>query len=107
MKPISRKRLEHILKNRNTEKYRNWRQLVMTRDENRCQYPRCEKTEKLEIHHIRTYAKNPHLKTAVYNGVTLCHWCHKKIQGNERAYEMMFFQIVKANAKRQKNKDNI
>lgn len=109
MKPVSRKRLEHIIKNRNTEKYRKWRDAVLERDERKCQFPGCARPEvtKLEIHHIQTFAKNPHLKTAVFNGITLCQDCHQKIKSREQQFAMVFFKIVKANSARQRNKDNL
>lgn len=101
-KPVTQKRLNQILKGRNTQQYRDWREAVLIRDDHQCQYPMCTKKDKLEIHHIRTYAKNPHLKTAVFNGIALCHTCHRKIQGNERAFEFIFFKIVRANTKKKK-----
>lgn len=104
LKPISQKRLAQIVKARNSEQYRNWRLSVLARDEYTCQYPSCNAKEKLEIHHIRKFAHNKHLRTAVYNGIVLCAKHHKMIQGNEGAYELMFFKLVKANAAKQKKK---
>ncbi|HRI34409.1 MAG TPA: HNH endonuclease signature motif containing protein [Saprospiraceae bacterium] len=105
IKPISQKRLGQILKGRNTAKYRDWRTAVLCRDQYKCQYPNCRNVDKLEIHHIKTFAKNSHIRTATFNGITLCASCHDKIQGREGAYEMTFFNIVKANTRDQKARD--
>lgn len=97
IKPITDKRLQQIRKGRNTEDYRKWRESVLARDKYTCQYPGCSKCEKLEVHHIRRYAHNKHLRTERFNGITLCSKCHDKISGHEERLELAFFKIAKAN----------
>jgi hypothetical protein len=69
------------------------------RDGNKCQYPGCTVVDKLEIHHIRRFAQNKHLRTATFNGITLCEKHHDMISQKEEYYELMFFKIVQANEK--------
>jgi len=104
LKPISKKRLAQVEKGRNTAKYREWRDLVLARDGKRCQYPGCTNDKKIDVHHIKRFAHNKHLRTEVYNGISLCEECHGKIHGHEEYYEEMFFRIVEANTKTLKEK---
>jgi hypothetical protein len=104
IKPITAKRLNQLKKGRNDEDYKNWRLYVLDRDGKQCQYPMCSKTEKLQVHHIRKYITNKHLRTAKFNGITLCEDCHRKIQGVEEHYEFSFFKIVQANEQRYSKK---
>ena len=97
IKAINPKQLRQLLKQRNTATYRDWRTAVLCRDGYKCQYPNCSETSKLEVHHIRRYSESKHLRTAIYNGITLCQKHHDSIQGSERFYELAFFKIAKAN----------
>lgn len=96
-KPITDKRLQQIKKGRNTDDYRKWRESVLARDKYKCQYPGCSRHEKLEVHHIRRFSQNKHLRTERFNGITLCDKCHDKITGQEERLEMTFFKIAHAN----------
>lgn len=102
IKPITQKRLSQLEKARGNSNNREWRSAVLARDGNKCQYPGCEETKKLQVHHIRRFANNRHLRTAVFNGITLCKGCHQKIYNREHEYELLFFNIVKA----KKNESN-
>jgi 5-methylcytosine-specific restriction endonuclease McrA len=104
IKAITQKRLGQLTKARNTADYRDWRVKVLMRDNHKCQYPGCTAVEKLEIHHIRRFAQNKHLRTATFNGITLCEKHHDMISQHEEYYEVMFFKIVQANEKIHKNK---
>ena len=81
-------------------KYAKFRKCVLARDSYTCQFPSCNKTSNLEIHHIKLYSKYPKLRTSFYNGITLCKSCHKKVTGCEPKYESIFFRI---NASKEKN----
>jgi 5-methylcytosine-specific restriction endonuclease McrA len=100
LKPITNKRLGQLKKGRSTQDYRNWRESVLIRDEYKCQYPRCGKCDKLEVHHIKKFTSHKHLRTMRFNGITLCQSCHDKISGREQQFEIMFFKIVDLNEKR-------
>ncbi len=109
IKPITLKRLEQLERNSGSAKYQEWRRKVLERDENRCQYPGCRCLENLQIHHIRRFADARHLRLTLFNGITLCAKCHRKVTGNEGVFEYQFFQIALANGKRleKKNQDKI
>lgn len=96
-KPITRKRLEQLKRNFGGARYTAWRNAVLQRDNNTCQYPGCDCKETLQIHHIRRFADAIHLRFDTINGITLCARHHHYIYGRERAYEMTFFRIAKAN----------
>lgn len=55
--------------------YEQWRKDVLNRDNRTCQM--CGATDDLHVHHIKSYAKYPDLRTDVANGVTLCYPCHQ------------------------------
>lgn len=80
----------------------------MKRDNYQCQYPGCSVKDKLEVHHIKKFATYKHLRTALFNGITLCEAHHSKIFGREEHYEVAFFKIVqgKMNAEVNRLKDN-
>ena len=53
-----------------------WKKKVRERDGNKC--VKSGTTEKLEIHHIKSYTLYPEFRTRISNGKTLCSSCHKK-----------------------------
>lgn len=61
---------------RGSAQYKNWKKMVLDRDKNAC--IECGSTEKLEIDHIKPFAKFPKLRLEISNGRTLCKTCHKK-----------------------------
>jgi len=80
--------------------YKLWRKRVLKRDKNKCQMPGCcSKKRKLQVHHIRTYAKNPTLRTDVSNGITLCTLCHWTIRNKETYYATLFDEVIRKNRK--------
>lgn len=73
-------------KGRNEKGYGLFIKRVLERDNYTCQ--NCGSKEHLNVHHIKSYANFPDLRTTVSNGITLCESCHKrkhkKEKGNER-----------------------
>ena len=62
---------------RTSLEYRNWRRMVLYRDNYACQI--CEKVGGLlEVHHIIPFAHNKKLRFNLDNGITMCRDCHKK-----------------------------
>jgi 5-methylcytosine-specific restriction endonuclease McrA len=60
---------------RKSLEYKNWRIAVFTRDNFTCQ--NCEQIgNKLEAHHIHSFAKHKELRFDANNGITLCPPCH-------------------------------
>lgn len=58
---------------RNNYAYRMWRNAVIERD-GCCVM--CGSVDKLEAHHIKSFAEYPELRLDIDNGKTLCHKCH-------------------------------
>ena len=57
-----------------------FRKQIIKRDNNSCK--KCESNIKLEVHHIMSKSKYPHLKYDVHNCITLCKKCHSKFHHN-------------------------
>jgi len=53
-----------------------FRKQILKRDNNSCK--KCESNIKLEVHHIMSKSKYPHLKYDVHNCITLCKKCHSE-----------------------------
>lgn len=85
-KSISSKRLLQLKRNTGGEKYVTWRTTVLERDNYRCQSSLCSKTENLQVQHIFTFSKYPHLRFNTLNGITLCDTCHRKTFGRESVF---------------------
>ena len=98
--PITLKRLRQIENQRIGNRYKEWKMAVLIRDDHKCQWPNCGKTNDLEVHHIRRYSTSPHIRYAVFNGITLCEDHHKFIYNRETMYEIFFFKIVAAITKK-------
>ena len=96
LQPILNKRLVHLMTSRSSAEYNVFKEKVLKRDEWTCQFPNCKSQAQLEVHHIRPFSKDKHLRTDEMNGITLCHKCHSKLKAKEQQYEMLFFQIVLA-----------
>lgn len=68
---------------RKSKQYREWRLLVLRRDEFKCQYEGCN--EKTAIaHHIKPIKTSPELKLTVSNGMAVCEVHHKLIHKKMR-----------------------
>lgn len=78
----------------NSLEYKEWRLMVFGRDNFACQM--ClERGVYLHAHHIRKFAGYPMLRFAVFNGITLCRGCHKKVNGHEEEYLEYFENLLK------------
>lgn len=82
---------------RNTPEYKLWRQSVYKRDKFKCKKCGLKMTRKgnrLNAHHIRSWANYPQLRYAVNNGITLCYACHRTMFQNEDAYIVMCINLI-------------
>lgn len=104
IKPITQKRLAQLQNERNKAAYRQWRKDVLVRDGHKCQYPGCDATKDLEIHHIKKFHNYKHLRTALVNGICLCEKHHDHVTGHESKYELLFFKIAVSNGEKYENK---
>lgn len=98
IKYTTRARLKQLERDVGNSKYRNWRNVVLARDNNQCQWPGCKKTTELQVHHIQRWADAKHLRFNIYNGITLCREHHTKIQGREAHYAVSFLKRVLYNS---------
>lgn len=64
-------------KKRNSYAYRKWREKVLKRDGYTCQ--KCGATDKLHVHHKKSFALFPANRLDINNGITLCEVCHGKM----------------------------
>jgi len=92
--PKRRKYKESTSRNFKDPKYVEWKKAVKTRDNYTCQWPGCLKRSRLQVHHIKTWAKYPHLRFTVGNGVTLCKFHHDSIKNKEEIYESFFLKLL-------------
>jgi 5-methylcytosine-specific restriction endonuclease McrA len=95
IKYTTSKRLRQLERDIGSAKYKNWRNQVLERDDHTCQgFNKCQAKEDLQIHHIKKWADDPHLRYNVYNGITLCKKCHQKTYGKEKRFEVVFLKKV-------------
>ena len=69
-------------RDRNSKRYRNWRNAVFLRDNYTCQG--CGTKKDLQAHHIIPWSKcndNDCLRYSTENGITLCRKCHLEAHG--------------------------
>ena len=67
---------------RNSAEYKQWRKQVLKRDSFICQ--KCGATnKKLNVHHIKRFAKDIANRFNVANGITLCVDCHRELHKRE------------------------
>lgn len=89
-------------RNFDTPEYKAWRQAVLKRDGHKCRWPNCKKHRRLQVHHIRTWAKNLSLRFMVSNGISLCSQHHKNIKGKEHHYVTLFTYILSVQTRKDK-----
>lgn len=65
---------EHKQQRKSVE-YRNWRDIVYTRDQYTCQFLRIS-GGMIHPHHIFSFAENPNLRFESWNGITLSRYAH-------------------------------
>jgi len=63
---------------RHSLNYRLWREAVFKRDDFTCKECK-QRGGYIEAHHIKPFALFPELRFAIDNGVTLCTFCHAKV----------------------------
>jgi len=63
---------------RNNKQGREWRLMVLGRDNFTCKHCGIRGIH-FHVHHIKEFAKYPELRFQVSNGITLCRECHNKI----------------------------
>lgn len=61
---------------RNTKEYKDWVKSIKERDNEECVL--CGADQHLEAHHVFSFKNFVPLRLNLDNGITLCHWCHKK-----------------------------
>ena len=83
-----------MLRNFNDPLYKQWRKNIYSRDHYKCQWPNCTFKQKLNAHHIKTWANYPNLRYDINNGITLCSIHHKMVKGLEHIYESTFLKIL-------------
>lgn len=76
------------------DKYKAFRETILSRDGWKCQFPNCRQKKKLQVHHIKKYSESPELEYVKHNCITLCKKHHSLIYGKEKEYEQMFRQIL-------------
>jgi 5-methylcytosine-specific restriction endonuclease McrA len=69
-----------------------WRDSVFKRDNYKCKI--CNKTGRLEAHHILQWRYYPELRFDVNNGITLCHACHPRKEAEEKRLIPIFQELV-------------
>lgn len=85
--------------------YKYWRQEIYKRDNHKCKWPNCKcKSKRVYAHHIYPWAKYPHLRFSVYNGITLCYKHHEMVKHKEEEYARFFCNLLMESYK-QKGKD--
>ncbi len=62
-------------KDRNSKKYKLWKQEVLQRDNSSCCI--CGSKDNLDTHHIKSFYKYPELRYNIDNGKILCFECHR------------------------------
>lgn len=67
------KKVEEV---RNTKEYKNWVKEIKERDDHCCVLWGMDKN--IEAHHVESFKNNVERRLIINNGITLCHWCHKK-----------------------------
>lgn len=78
-----------------------WSWLESARGETgyKCQFPGCNCSDKLQVHHIQKYADFPHLRFDLKNVITLCKTHHNMVWNNEYLYAGIFQEIVNRKTK--------
>jgi hypothetical protein len=79
---------------RNDYSYHEWRRLVFTRDNWKCQINDSICSGRIEAHHILSWKDFPELRYEVKNGITLCHFHHPFKKDEEKKLSSIFQKIV-------------
>lgn len=68
---------KYLKMDRDSDRYRDWRNKVLGRDGFRC--VQCGARNRLQAHHIIPWAVDPKKRFLISNGKTLCEGCHSRI----------------------------
>lgn len=80
-------------RNYNDPLYKSFRQKVRNRDKC-CKWVGCNKTKKLQVHHILPWDKFPLLRYDENNGITLCREHHKMVTGHELTFAKALRDLI-------------
>jgi hypothetical protein len=78
---------------RHSPEYKEWRTAVFKRDGYKCQMRVagvCDRSTKIQAHHIKPFSTYPEFRFIISNGVTMCRKCHARAKGAEYIYEEYF-----------------
>jgi len=92
--PRNSRRKYSLSRDMKSPAYAKFKKEVKDRDGRKCQWPACESTKALEVHHIRKWSDFPSLRFDMSNGITLCKKCHKRVTGNEEIYSEFFIRLL-------------
>jgi len=81
---------------RNDSAYKEWRNLVLKRDNYQCKIcgEKYTKEHKLVVHHILPWKDYPELRYNINNGITLCQFHHPRKRVDERRRIPEFKKLV-------------
>ena len=82
---------------RNDPKYQRWRRSVKLRDKQTCRLKDNNCSGRLEVHHIKGWAKYPKLRYEIKNGITLCKFHHPRKKADEKRFIPIFEKILSTN----------
>lgn len=75
-------------------RYKSWIKQIFSRDKFTCQWPNCNKKNKLNAHHIQKWSDFPGLRFHLNNGITLCKYHHDYIRNMEENYAPFFLNLL-------------
>lgn len=78
---------------RSTPAYNLWRDCVYGRDYYTCQMCGTTKSGCFNAHHIFKWTDYPEFRFEVWNGITLCEECHRKVYNKEELYIEQFLKL--------------
>ncbi len=79
---------------RNDVAYKEWRNLVWTRDRWKCRISDSSCCGRIEAHHILGWKEHPELRYQLNNGITLCHAHHPRKREDEAKLSPYFKKLV-------------
>ena len=78
---------------RSTPEYNLWRKCIYERDYYTCKMCGTTKSGSFNAHHIFKWIDYPEFRFEIWNGITLCEECHRKIYNKEELYIEQFLKI--------------
>lgn len=80
---------------RNDMAYKEWRKMVVKRDEYKCKMNNSECCGKIIVHHILPWRDYENLRYEVNNGICLCKFHHPRKRKDEMRLSPYFQEIIK------------